>query len=173
MRRCLLAVASLAIGLVFAVSSIAAPLPGGAGSLVETYEDWVVSCAAPEGETVCVMRQSQNNQETGQHILTAELRTGTDGAVEGTLLMPFGLALAQGIALAIDETEGPTFPFLTCLPQGCVAPVNFDHSSLENLKTGDALKITVHAVNAEQRIAFTVSLNGFTAALNRMTELMQ
>ncbi|WP_116653693.1 invasion associated locus B family protein [Pelagibacterium sediminicola] len=148
------------------------PLPGGAESLVETYQDWVIACEAPEGDTICLMRQVQSSTQTGQHVLTAEFRAGADGGIEGALLLPFGLALAQGISLAIDEQPGPRLAFSTCLPNGCIAPVRFEASTIADLEAGNVLRAAAVAANSAQPVAFDISLRGFTAALGRMTELI-
>ncbi|AIN83662.1 hypothetical protein IY71_01790 [Brucella suis] len=121
-----------AIGLVFtftalsSLSAFAASLPGGASTLQETYQDWTVSCQSQKDTTACVMRQEQSSAQTGQRVLTAELRNVAGGKVDGVLLMPFGLDLAKGASLKIDDTAGPNLTFSTCLPQGCLAPVSFD-----------------------------------------------
>lgn len=105
-----------AIGLAFTLAAIsgapvlAAPLPGGASTLQETYQDWTVSCQNQKETSVCVMRQDQSSTQTGQRVLTAELRNVAGGKVEGVLLMPFGLDLAKGAALKIDDVAGQIWP---------------------------------------------------------------
>ncbi|MDJ1157026.1 invasion associated locus B family protein [Chelatococcus sp. SYSU_G07232] len=158
----------MAIGL----PAFAAPLPGGAGSLVETYQDWVVACQAQNNVTTCVMRQVQSNAQTGQHVLTAEFRNAADGKLEGVLLMPFGLALAQGAAAKIDENAtGLTLSFSTCMPQGCIAPVSVDAATAGKLRSGTTLNVSAAALNPPQPVRFKVSLKGFSSALSRIVEL--
>ncbi len=164
------------IGLAFTLASIigtpvlAAPLPGGASTLQETYQDWTVSCQTQKETSICVMRQDQSSTQTGQRVLTAELRN-TDGKVEGVFLMPFGLDLAKGAALKIDEAAGPNLAFSTCLPQGCLAPVSFDAKQVAALKAGTNINVTTTALSPSQPVAFKVSLKGFGAALDRITAL--
>ncbi|MFQ0813795.1 invasion protein [Brucella anthropi] len=166
-----------AIGLAFTLAAIsgapvlAAPLPGGASTLQETYQDWTVSCQNQKDTSVCVMRQDQSSTQTGQRVLTAELRNISGGKVEGVLLMPFGLDLAKGAALKIDDAAGPTLAFSTCLPQGCLAPVSFDAKQVAALKAGTNINVTTTALSPSQPVAFKVSLKGFGAALDRITAL--
>lgn len=160
-----------AVALLGALQAVAAPLPGGAGSLVETYQDWVVACQAQNDVTACVMRQVHSHSQTGQHVLTAEFRNAADGELEGTLLMAFGLALAQGVSLEIDGAAGPALTFSTCLPTGCIVPTAFDAAMVDRLKAGAVLNVMATAANPPRPVPFRVSLSGFTAALNRMTEL--
>ncbi|EEQ95037.1 invasion associated locus B family protein [Brucella intermedia LMG 3301] len=164
------------IGLAFTLatisgaSSFAAPLPGGASNLQETYEDWTVSCQNQKDTSICVMRQEQSSTQTGQRVLTAELRN-VAGKVEGVLLMPFGLDLAKGAALKIDDAAAPNLAFSTCLPQGCLAPVSFDAKQVAALKAGTNINVTTTALSPSQPVAFKVSLKGFGAALDRIIAL--
>ncbi|MFC4626057.1 invasion associated locus B family protein [Daeguia caeni] len=163
-------------GLSFIVSALtvfgaqAAPLPGGASSLQETFQDWTVSCQSQKDATVCALQQVQGTKE-GQRVLTVELRNVAGGKVEGVLLMPFGLDLAKGAQLKIDDASGPSLAFSTCLPQGCLAPVSFDAKQTAALKAGTTLNVAATALNPAQPVNFKVSLNGFGAALDRVTAL--
>lgn len=163
--------AALVLNLAMAVQAVAAPLPGGAGSLVETFQDWVVACQSQENTTTCVMRQVQTNTQTNQSVLTVEFRNVAGGKLEGALLMPFGLALAKGVALKIDETAVGALAFSTCMPQGCIVPVGLDAAQVAKLKTGTAITIGAAGMNPAQPVALKVSLKGFPTALNRVLEL--
>ena len=114
-------------------AAVAAPLPGGASSLVETYNDWSVVCQAAGDVTACVVRQVQSNSQTNQHLLTIEIaRDGTD-KLTGVLLLPLGLSLAQGAQLKIGETTiGGMRVFSTCIQQGCLAPFDITDETLPN-----------------------------------------
>lgn len=161
---------SLVVSALTALSAQAAPLPGGASTLQETFQDWTVSCQSQKDVTVCAMQQVQGTKE-GQRVLTVELRNVAGGKVEGVLLMPFGLELAKGAQLKIDEADGPALAFSTCLPQGCLAPVSFDAKQAAALKAGTTLNVAATALSPAQPVAFKVSLNGFGAALDRVTAL--
>lgn len=155
---------------IFSVPALAAPLPGGASTLQETYQDWTVSCQSQKDATACTIRQQQSSPQTGQRVLTAELRNA-GGKVEGVLLMPFGLDLAKGASLKIDEAAGPNLTFSTCLPQGCLAPIAFDAKQVSALKAGTNINVTTTALSPSQPVAFKISLKGFGAALDRIAAL--
>lgn len=158
------------LAFIFSVPVLAAPLPGGASTLQETYQDWTVSCQSQKEATICAIRQEQSSSQTGQRVLTAELRN-VGGKVDGVLLMPFGLDLAKGASLKIDEAAGPNLAFSTCLPQGCLAPVSFDAKQVAALKAGTNINITTTALSPSQPVAFKISLKGFGAALDRISAL--
>ncbi|MND25828.1 Invasion associated locus B (IalB) protein [compost metagenome] len=163
----------LAIGfaVVSSIPAFAAPLPGGASTLQETYQDWTVSCQSEKETTVCAIRQDQSSTQTGQRVLTAELRNIPGGKVEGVILMQFGLDLVKGVALKIDEADGPQLTFSTCLPQGCLAPVSFDAKQVAALKAGTNLNVNATALSPSQAVAFKISLKGYGAALDRIIAL--
>ncbi len=150
---------------------MAAPLPGGASSLVETFQDWVVACQAQETTTTCLLRQVQTNTQNSQTVLTVELRNAGGGRLDGALLMPFGLALAKGVTLKIDDAAAGALSFSTCVPQGCLVPISLDVALVTKMKSGTALNISAAALNPAQPVALKVSLKGFPAALNRVIEL--
>ncbi len=170
MKSCRVIGLAFTLATISGASAFAAPLPGGASTLQETYQDWTVSCQSQKETSICVMRQDQSSTQTGQRVLTAELRN-VEGKVEGVLLMPFGLDLAKGAALKIDEVAGPNLAFSTCLPQGCLAPVSFEAKQVAALKAGTNINVTTTALSPSQPVAFKVSLKGFGAALDRITAL--
>lgn len=147
-----------------------AALPGGAQSLSETFEDWQVACAMPQGVKSCAVGQQQADAKTRQRLLSVEIRPKGAGA-EGVLLMPFGLALDKGVTLKAGEADlGPALRFSTCLPQGCIVPLALDAKALGLLRKAPALTLSAFADNG-QKVAFPVSLKGFPAALDRAAAL--
>lgn len=148
-------------------------LPGGATTLNETHGDWTVACTVPEGTVRCAVSQVQINNQNRQRVLSVEL-TATEGgaAASGTLVMPFGLALDQGVALSIDEGEFlPTLRFSTCLPAGCLVPLTFNADAVTAMRAGTALKVKAAANDSGQEVNFSISLSGFTSALARAAAL--
>lgn len=148
-------------------------LPGGSTALRETFDDWLVNCAAVEGKRRCVIAQQQHSQQTRQLVLAVELAPAADGRLQGTLVLPFGLALAEGASLQVDDqTPGAPLPFRTCLPVGCIVDLMFDDAEQSMLKSGTALKIAAKADGGED-VPLSISLKGFTAALDRLREILK
>lgn len=147
-------------------------LPGGASSIQETYGAWTVNCRIVENRKACTFSQMRGNQQTGQRSFSIELRPPADGKTEGVLVMPFGLALAAGVKLALDDKPlGQTVPFSTCVPDGCLAPVSFPTVAIDAIRKAKALTITVAPSGGGEPVVLTVGLEGFASALNRITEL--
>lgn len=163
-------------------SSVAAPnpmsgrvqvgqaLPGGANSLQEAHGDWRVACSQQNGQKFCTLSQQLVDKDTGQRILAIELSAGPNKS-DGTLVLPFGLALDKGVTLQVDEAAAsPTLRVRTCLPAGCIVPVAFDAKSIADLKTGTTLTVKATGDNAGE-VAFKVSLKGFASAFDRTAAL--
>ena len=147
-------------------------LPGGASSLQESFGDWRVACVIRKSEKLCSLSQ-QHNQQNGQRVLAIELiPSGEDGA-SGTLILPFGLTLASGATLTVDdEPIGDALPFSTCLPAGCIVPLVLNASTVDRLNAGGTLKIGAAANTAASPLSFSISLQGFAAAMARTRELL-
>jgi invasion protein IalB len=147
-------------------------LPNGASSLNETYQDWVVLCTTNDKNRICVMTQQQRKQDTNQLVLAAEFTAVSKDEIRGTLILPFGLRLADGVSLQVDD--GPMskpLPFSTCLPAGCVVQIGFDAATVKGLRAAGALKLLAKAHDGGQNVRLDVSLKGFAAAQDRAVAL--
>ncbi|EHS50902.1 Invasion associated locus B family protein [Rhizobium sp. PDO1-076] len=149
---------------------VAPPL---ASSLTETYDNWVVDCRRVNGTDPamhsCAMSQSQVNAKR-QRVLAIEVQPRSDGA-SAIMVLPFGLALSQGITVQVDATEkSKPIPFTTCLPTGCVASLDMDPALLKALRQSEAFNVGVQS-NEGQPLEFSVSLAGFSAAFERTNAL--
>lgn len=150
-----------------------ATLPGGASSLRESFDDWTVNCALPNGRRVCVLSQVQVDQQSKQRALAIEVGSVDAKGLGGIMALPFGLALAPGVTVQIDDGAPlPALPFQVCLPAGCIVQFRFEGDTLAKLKTGKQVKINAKAFEGGQAIVLTVSLNGFATGLTRLQSLL-
>ena len=135
----------------------------------------MVNCSSAEGAVSCSASQVQVDKNTKQRVLALEFRSSADDdRLVGNLVMPFGLRLAEGVILSIDDNERvETLAFSTCLPAGCIVRIADTSPAFDLLADGDTLKLAVTTDDTGQQFAFTVSLNGFTAAIVRVDELMK
>jgi invasion protein IalB len=153
------------------------PLPpvltGGASAITETHGDWTVNCQVVQTAKICRFSHQQfDRSNANQRLLAVELGALSDKSAGGTIVLPFGLALAKGISISIDDNPiDGSLPFSTCLVVGCLVPVSFDEAMVGRLKAGVTLKIAAFAADSGQPIAFSVPLQGFTSALSRTASL--
>ena len=148
-------------------------LPGGATSVQETHADWRVVCAQQNGKKVCALSQQQTDNNTRQLMLAIELASPVANKAEGTLILPFGLALDRGLTLQIDDgATAQALRFRTCLPVGCLVALTFDSATVALLKKGSVLTVKATA-DGGQEADFKISLKGFGSALDRTSALAQ
>lgn len=153
--------------------AVAQGLPGGATSLNETHGDWMVACRTIETQVRCAITQTQVRGENRQRVLAVELTADADGtAARGVLVLPFGLQLASGARLSLDQA-GPrdTLAFSTCLPAGCLVPLEFDAATVTAMKSAPALTVGVTAIDSGKDMDFAISLAGFASAFERVAQL--
>jgi invasion protein IalB len=167
------------LGMLGAIPSLAdatPALPGGATSLREVHGDWVVQCDvaaanAPTPGIVCSVNQNQQDPKSQQLVLGVAVAPSATG-VGGTMVLPFGLSLAEGVSLQVDEaTDQSKLAFRTCLPQGCLVTLSWASDAIAGLRTAKVLNINAVA-DGGQKLAFKVSMNGFASAMDRVTALM-
>ena len=147
-------------------------LPNGATSINEVFGDWTVECRITDGRKACALSQAQGNTQTNQRVFAIELQAPKDGRTEGAILMPFGLKLDNGAVLQLDDRNlGQNLRFSTCYPQGCLLPVSFPTVATDAMKSAKTLTAAALNLTNGNPVSFNVSMNGFSAALARITEL--
>jgi invasion protein IalB len=120
----------------------------------------------PRGVKRCAVSQQQLDEKTRQRLLALELQPRGDKA-EGILILPFGLAVDKNVTLKAGDVEvGPPLRFKTCLPQGCLVPLNLDAKAIAALRKASVLTVGA-AGDADQPTNFPISLQGFAPALDR------
>lgn len=136
----------------------------------EAFGDWLVVCLSQPTGKRCTLIQEQAAPQTRQRMLAMEVALNGD-KLEGLLLLPFGLLLERGVVMQLDDQPAqPALRFRTCLPAGCVVPINFDPKTLAALRTGKNLKLKV-ALDSGQEPNLAISLNGFGQAVDRLVAL--
>lgn len=144
----------------------------------ETYRDWVVSCVTPQATEastasarVCEMRQELRQAGGNQRILAVALQPQLDSAGASlTLVAPLGLLLSQSISIDLADVRMMEVPFLTCLPQGCIANAVLDIEMIDKLAGGTEAVVGMTGTDG-QVLSAPVSLAGFNAGWNRLLTL--
>ncbi|EMO7865591.1 invasion associated locus B family protein [Citrobacter amalonaticus] len=153
-----------------------AVLPDGADAAVlqERYGDWVVICqesketAAPQ----CTALQVQT--KAGVRVLSAELRGDTETSLTGKLTLPFGLALAEGVTLSVYDKRLDTLHFNTCVPEGCIVPVQWDKEQAKELLKANKWTLTgKNSGDGAETIELQLPVNGLDKALQRIQFLQE
>ncbi len=170
---------SLAVAAILAMAATAAETAlaqdgEGPSTLRETYQDWTVNCARGEAGRTCAMSQQQRHRESGQLALAVELAAGEGEALAGNIVLPFGLRLAQGVVLQDDDQSAwLAASFSTCLPVGCLVPLAFEADAVARLRPATMMNLEATANDDGAKVAFSVSLKGFSAAHDRLKALRE
>ena len=115
----------------------------------------------------------QQNQQDGQRVLAIELGVQEGGTIGGLLVLPFGLDLAAGAILQVDEQGAQSaLPFSTCLPVGCIVRLTLSPEQIAAMRSGGQLRVHVRADGAAEVTTLSISLSGFAAALDRTRALV-
>lgn len=146
--------------------------PVGASSVSESYGDWTMSCIRPSDKVQCAVVQSQGDSKTGRRKFGIELQAPRDGRSEGTVLMPFGLAIEPGVTFKLDEQSlGKGAPYLSCSSEGCLVPISFPTLAIDGMRAARTLTVTGQKAGASEPAVISVPLEGFPQAFARAVAL--
>ena len=141
------------------------PAPADAGA-----NTWTLRCEGEEGDPArkCEIFQRLIAPESGERV--AEFAIGfpqgkTDA--RGVIVLPLGILVSDPVEMAIDENPAFQFRVRYCATQGCVAVVNINPELLAMFKKGRQARI-VGKTYRGQPVAITMSLTGFTRAIERL-----
>ncbi len=113
----------------------------------------------------CAISQTQFDMDTCRPVLSIEL-VPENGGLRGTLVLPIGLSPRNGMILQCDEAApGPTLPFGTATRLGCIVELDFGAGIIECWQRAHSLHIKATDAETKREKLFSISLNGFSAAL--------
>ena len=149
----------------------------GPDRLTETYRDWTLRCGTPQNAPAgtprsCEMVQELSRQAGGQQqrVLAIFVARAEDSGGQITMITPLGLALPAGVVLSVGDRVSVEIAYATCRPIGCISGSRLDGELLSAFIAGTAATVRVRTLDG-QDVALDFSLNGFTAAWNRLAEL--
>ncbi len=135
-----------------------------------TFKDWTVACEQPGTGTRqrCAMFQRFVRAEDKAMAATVYIRYAGNSSVPLLrVVTPFGVDLARGVAVKVDDAEQHPIAFRTCRPTGCEAVAGIGNVLLDLLQAGRTLRIAYRLLDqGQQTVPF--SLLGFSAALKAL-----
>ena len=154
-----------------------ATLVGATFSSSEAYSQeqdsrWATNCISVGRDTPlqCSMNHRVSVQETGQVLFNVTVRVPLEAGQAPYLdiVGPLGFYLVGGLTMAVGTRPFAKVPVVRCDANGCYAGAVLSADQLNQLKQGDALRISF-APNAGQEAQVDIPLNGFTAAFDSIT----
>jgi invasion protein IalB len=139
------------------------------------HGDWELRCIkAPEGQKdPCQLYQllKDQNGNSVAEINMFNMPNDDQLAAGATIVTPLETLLTRNVVLAVDGGKAKSYPFTFCTAIGCFARVGFVDEDVSAFKRGNIAKIVVIPAQApKQKVELTVSLKGFTAAFEAVTE---
>lgn len=143
-----------------------------------SHGDWQLQCLrVPEGteaEEPCQMYQLLKDANGGNvaEVSLFRLENGGQVAAGGTFVVPLETLLTQKMSISVDGAQAKRYDFSFCTQVGCYARVGFTAAEVAQFKAGSAAKITITpAMAPDQTVELTMSLSGFTAAIDETSQL--
>lgn len=127
---------------------------------------WLMSCSnqANPDELPCEFSQSLVVAQGNQRLATASFsRSAGKPATRATMTVPVGVALSEGVSVAVDDKPVATLPYDSCDGQGCYASAAVDEGWLAAMRAGKVLTATVRGRDGGD-IALGFQLQGFSKA---------
>ena len=128
---------------------------------------WATNCISVGRDTPlqCSMNYRISVQETGQVLFNVTVRVPLEAGQAPYLdiVGPLGFYLVDGLTMTVGTRPFAKLPIVRCDANGCYAGAVLSADQLNQLKQGDALKITF-SPKAGHSGEIEVPLNGFMAA---------
>ncbi|MGU3575475.1 invasion associated locus B family protein [Brucellaceae bacterium C25G] len=135
-----------------------------ADAIIEKYGNWTFDCRRYAEKPRCSINQKLESQ-LGIEILHSN-ETHSNKAL---ILLPFGLAVSEGIALIVDnKPSDQRIPFSTCAEEGCIISMVLEDKSMEQILAATQLKIISFDAVSLKRKEFFVPLDGIARAFLRL-----
>jgi invasion protein IalB len=168
--KAVLALLSLAAGLMLAIPHGRAAGPETQGVVRGKHGDWTTRCETPPGAAheQCAVVLSVVDQERPNLVLVViVLNTADRKARLMRVIAPLGVLLPPGVTLRIDNADAGRLSFLQCVPNGCIAQLAMDESLLDKLKNGKTATLGVFQT-PEQGVGVQAPLAGFKEAYEQL-----
>jgi invasion protein IalB len=138
------------------------------------YSPWTKFCGPPpnsgqqtNGKMVCFTGKDARTEAGVPVVAAALIEVEGEPTKTFRITLPFGLAVARGTRIIVDQNPALTMPFMTCAGlspnMGCIAQYEATPDLITKLKKGQML--TIQALNLnEQVVSFPLALTEFAKA---------
>jgi invasion protein IalB len=157
--------------------SLGTPVADGPGSeyVKASFDAWDLRCIRSEdGKDPCQLYQLLKDAQGGgvAEISIIPLPPGGKAVAGATIVTPLETLLTEQVTLGVEGGETKTYPFTFCTVAGCVARVGFTAEEITAFKKGAKAVMTIVPLAApDQKVSLDVSLKGFTAGFDEVTNV--
>jgi invasion protein IalB len=138
---------------------------------VKSVGDWLVRCYPTQTQSPCDMYQQQNDAKSNQRVLAvsiAYIPHLDKHAVQ--ISVPLGVSITRGVAILAGSYTSPAMPYRRCDRAGCYVEMLIDNSVVDQLSHGGDTALIKVTADDGKNYELKLSLNGFTAAHDSMSE---
>jgi len=140
----------------------------------EEHGDWELRCVrAQDGNDPCqlyqLLRDVDDNSVAEFNLFP--LPEGGQAAAGANVITPLETLLTANLRLAIDGGQPKIYPYSFCSRIGCFSRIGLTADEIAAFRKGSAAKvIIVPAASPDETVELSLSLSGFTAGFNALTE---
>jgi len=138
---------------------------------VKNVGDWSVRCFPAQTQSPCDMYQQQNDAKSQQRVLAVSLAYIPHldkHAIQ--VSVPLGVSIAKGVTIQAGSYTSPVLPYRRCDRAGCYVEMLLDNSVVDQLNHGGDTALIKLTADDGKNYELKLSLDGFTAAHDSMTE---
>ena len=141
-------------------------------SITRTQHDfWESICTFEQKIETCILRQTlreNSGEKRPFSMITIALKKEQ---LMFEVLLPLQIDLAFGLEMWSEYIDPKTYPFVTCVSQGCLVSFELEGSLLEKLMQNRAFSLRFRMLNAEEAILAKVSLKGFSRGIAKLNPI--
>lgn len=141
----------------------------------QQFQEWELrSVETGNGRKLWMVRFEHAQKQFLFLKLVIELNWTAEDRMFGVLAMPYGLKQSEGVRLQLDD--GPLTkrtPFTANGPRGGIVKLDLQSEALSELRAARRLNILARPEAGKRQLLFSVPLDGFVAASDRLKEINQ
>lgn len=140
----------------------------------ESFGDWRKRCIRTEdGDDPCQLYQLVEDGQGGSvaEVTVFPLPEGSQAVAGATIVTPLETLLTEQVTISVDGGASKRYPFAFCTQQGCISRIGLTAEDVAAFKAGVAARLRiVPAVAPDQEVSVPISLSGFTAGFDSLSE---
>ncbi|MBO0128365.1 invasion associated locus B family protein [Agrobacterium sp. OT33] len=138
----------------------------------EQFQEWQLRRVEKSGHQLSMLRFERSQPHYLFAKLVIELNWTADDQMLGVLAMPPGLKASEGVRIQLDDGHFSTkLPFLKTGPSGGIVRLDIKSEALEHLRNAHRLNILAHPAAGKRKLLFSVPLDGFVEASDRLKQI--
>lgn len=138
----------------------------------EQFQEWQLRSVNKNGQRLSMLRFERSQSHYLFAKLVIELNWTADNQMLGILAMPPGLRSSEGVRFQLDESPfSSKLPFLKNGPGGGIVKLDIAPVTLRRLREAERLNILAHPAAGKRKLLFSVPLDGFVEASDRLKEI--